>query len=224
MSSFGLKNQHYSFNYQNIHFLVLSTERPYTKGSQQYVFAENDLAKASANTAIKWIVVYYHRLAYSSSTTAPIAIPSLRDALHPLFDKYNVDIVLQAHHHAYERTYPIKYNAAAPSNPIVTVHQVSNYNDPKGEIFLTVGTAGAPLHSFGDKKSYSVTQYRGFGFLNMAFTNGGTTLKATFYANDGSIKDQFTFTKSTINTISQPQQPCCCWQCWLRSNAIHNAI
>jgi predicted phosphodiesterase len=195
MSSFGLTNQYYSFNYQNIHFLVLSTERPYTKGSQQYAFAENDLAKASANPAIKWLVVYYHKLAYSSSTTSPIAIPGLRDALHPLFDKYHVDIVLQGHHHAYERTYPIKYNAATPSSPIVTVRQASNYHDPAGEIFLTVGAAGANIDLFGAKKSYSVMQYRGHGFLDMAFTNGGTTLKATFYANDGSIKDQFTLTK-----------------------------
>lgn len=200
MNSFGLAKQYYSFNYQNIHFLVLSTELSYVKGSQQYIFAENDLAEASANPEIKWIVVYYHKLAYTSAASHS-AIPDLRDSMHPLFEKYKVDIVLQGHYHGYERTFPIKYNAAIPSSPIVTVREASNYRDPEGQIFLTVGTAGASLHTLGEKESYSVMQYRGFGFLNFNFTNAGATLEATFYANDGSIKDQFTFTKDTANTF-----------------------
>src|SRR5215208_1834899 len=36
MNFFGLKEQYYSFNYQNVHFTVISTELPYEKGSAQY--------------------------------------------------------------------------------------------------------------------------------------------------------------------------------------------
>jgi hypothetical protein len=41
------------------------------------------------------------------------------------------------------------------------------------------------------------TQYMGHGFLDVSIINNGTTLSAKFYANnDGSIKDQFTISKS----------------------------
>src|ERR671911_2062813 len=49
MDFFGLKGQYYSFNYQNVHFTVMSTELPYEQGSAQYNFVNNDLSKVSLN-------------------------------------------------------------------------------------------------------------------------------------------------------------------------------
>lgn len=37
---FGLKEQYYSFNYENVHFTVISTEIPYEEGSEQYNFKQ----------------------------------------------------------------------------------------------------------------------------------------------------------------------------------------
>lgn len=45
MNHFNLKNQYYSFNYQNVHFTVMSTELPYGVNSDQYNFVNNDLLK-----------------------------------------------------------------------------------------------------------------------------------------------------------------------------------
>lgn len=93
MNHFNLTKQYYSFNYQNVHFIALSTEIPLGIGSEQYNFANKDLAKAASDPNISWIIAYYHKKAYSSpSIVGPFA--EVRDTYHPLFDKYHVDLVL----------------------------------------------------------------------------------------------------------------------------------
>jgi hypothetical protein len=66
MDIFGVKGQYYPFNYQNVHFTVMSTELPYEEGPAQYNFVNNDLSKVSLIHDIDWIVVYYHSSAYTS--------------------------------------------------------------------------------------------------------------------------------------------------------------
>jgi Calcineurin-like phosphoesterase len=199
MDFFGLKGQYYSFNYQNVHFTVMSTELPYEQGSEQYNFVNNDLSKVSLNPDIDWIVVYYHSLAYTSPANigkGNSAEKELRDTYHPLFDKYGVDIVLQAHNHNYQRTYPIIYNNDNSTNPIITdTNNNNNYYDPKGIVFGTIGTAGASIYPLTGQSPYVATQYEGFGFLNVNVINDGTTLSGKFVTNDGTVKDQFTITK-----------------------------
>jgi hypothetical protein len=198
MDFFGLKGQYYSFNYQNVHFTVMSTELPYEQGSAQYNFVNNDLSKVSLNHNIDWIMVYYHSLAYTSPANigkGNSAEEELRDTYHPLFVKYGVDLVLQAHNHNYQRSYPIIYNNDNSTNPIITDTNNNNYYDPKGIVFGTIGTAGASIYPLTGQSPYIATQYEGFGFLNVDLINEGTTLTAKFFANDGTIKDQFIITK-----------------------------
>jgi hypothetical protein len=119
----------------------------------------------------------------------------LRDTYHPRFVKYGVDLVLQAHNHNYQRSYPIIYNNDNSTNPIITDTNNNNYYDPKGIVFGTIGTAGASIYPLTGQSPYIATQYEGFGFLNVDLINEGTTLTAKFFANDGTIKDQFIITK-----------------------------
>ena len=195
MSHFNLTNEYYSFNYQNVHFTVMSTELPYGVGSDQYNFVKGDLSKAASDPNILWIVVYFHKPMYTSPSRHP-AEPLLPDTYQPLFEKYGVDIVLQGHNHHYERTYPIKFNSKSTSNPIKTSTNTTTYTDPDGEIFLTVGTGGRRTHNFTDIAGYSVKQYLGFGILNVDITNNGKILTGKFYANKSeTIIDQFSITK-----------------------------
>jgi len=206
MEFFGLEKQYYSFNYKNVHFTAISTELPYENDSEQYDFVNNDLSKVSLDPNIDWIVVFYHSLAYTSPADTGkgnSAEKELRSTYHHLFEKYGVDLVLQAHNHHYQRSYPILYNNDKPKEPIATDNSYNNnkFHNPEGQIFATVGTGGASIYPFTGQAPYIVTQYAGFGFLNVEVTNNnGTTLSGTFYANDNSdgrttIKDQFTITK-----------------------------
>jgi hypothetical protein len=204
MEHYGLTDQYYSFDYQNVHFTVMSDYVPDEIGSEQYRFVQNDLAKAAADPNIDWIVVPHHSQKYAS--TKNYDIPEEREwnnIYHPLFEQYNVDLVLQGHQHNYQRTYPIQYNSDTPINPIITDRNENTYTNPEGPIYLTVGTGGAALHSLnGNKAPYIITaQDEVYGFLNIDITanNGGTTLVGTFYSNDdgaGEITDQFTISKS----------------------------
>ena len=204
MEHFNLTSQYYSFDYQNVHFTVMDDYIPDEIGSEQYRFVQNDLAKAAADPNIDWIIVVHHRNAYSSTANSVIsgAFGQWKEAYHPLFELYNVDLVLQGHHHSYQRSYPIKYNVDTSRNPIITDENTNNYTNPEGQIFLTVGTGGAGLHPLnGNKAPYLITAQDGeHGFLNVdvaGSNNNGvtTTLVGTFYSNDGTIKDKFTITK-----------------------------
>jgi hypothetical protein len=116
--------------------------------------------------------------------------------------------VLQAHNHNYEISKPIKYNNANPSAPIVTV---TNNNHPyyfnhEGQIFGTVGTAGANLYEFSLRVPYMYTQYVGHGFLNIDVIDNGQTFNATFYSNDGSVRDQFNITKGNSAAAAEIEE------------------
>jgi hypothetical protein len=189
---FGLREQYYSFNYNNVHLVALSTEIAYKPFSSQYEFIENDLSRAASDPNIDWIVVYFHKQMYTSPSNHD-DYPTLRSTYHPLFNEYGVDLVLQAHNHNYERTFPIKYNSNSPSNPIATTTNTDTYIDPDGQIFATIGTGGVSLYAFTGKADHFVKQYRDFGILNIDVTNEpqSSSLIGKFYANNGKIIDQF---------------------------------
>jgi predicted MPP superfamily phosphohydrolase len=196
MVHFNLTKQYYSFEYQNVHFTVISTEVPFKTGSDQYDFVENDLEKSASDPNIDWIVALYHRLAYTSESFLD-SIPALRKTYHPLFEKYDVDLVLQGHSHNYQRTFPIMYNNRTTAGPIITENEKTSYLNPKGQIFATVGTGGVPeIHNFtGARTNFTASQFNAFGFLNIDVIDNGTQLVGRFYDNDGTIKDRFKIIK-----------------------------
>src|SRR4026207_2364967 len=61
-----LKSPYYSHDLKNVHFISMSTEHPYEKGSRQYEFIKDDLEKTSNNPEIDWIVVHQHKPLYST--------------------------------------------------------------------------------------------------------------------------------------------------------------
>jgi hypothetical protein len=114
-----------------------------------------------------------------------------------LFHENGVDIVLQGHNHNYQRTYPLAYNESKAYTPIITDRHTRDYSsDPKGQIFMTVGTAGEDLYNFTSQAPYVITQFLRHGFLNVDVTQNGQNLTASFYENrEGKDKDHFSFIK-----------------------------
>src|ERR687890_589848 len=87
---YNLTSQYYSFDYQNVHFTVMSDYVPDEIGSEQYIFVQNDLAKAAADPNIDWIIVVHHNNAYSSTKNEIIHTAiKWKEAYHPLFEQYN---------------------------------------------------------------------------------------------------------------------------------------
>lgn len=201
---FNLTKPYYSFDYQNVHFLAMATASnsviPYKKGSEQFNFVKEDLANAHNNKNIDWIVVYSFRPFYSS-LTHHLGQPILPETYHPLFDLYGVDIVLQAHNHNYQRTFPLEYNETSffpLKYPKFQGNHDTKYEEPSPTIFLTVGTGGAESHNFTGTAPYVIKQFESRGFLNIDIhrKRNDLTLSGTFYENENmNEKDRFSLTK-----------------------------
>jgi len=84
----------------------LSDNNGYT-GGLQTSWLERQLASYRApGSGIDFIVVGFHNMVYSSNTTHG-SDGGIRLVWGPLFDRYEVDLVVSGHVHAYERSYPV---------------------------------------------------------------------------------------------------------------------
>jgi predicted phosphodiesterase len=210
LKQFGLDKPYYSFDYHhNIHFLMMDSESSYLPGSDpdfsdlentdQYRFVENDLSQASKNPNIKWIIVMSHRQYYSSlcgdhDSCEPIK--KLRDAYHPLFEKYGVDVLFSGHAHNYQRTYPLFYNDINSSQPIIEEKSKTEYTSSKGMFQIIVGTGGIDFDGFSNQEPYVVYQQdSSYGFLNIDVMGKGNVLIGKYYSNDGDLLDEFQIIK-----------------------------
>ncbi|HET7643154.1 MAG TPA: metallophosphoesterase, partial [Nitrososphaeraceae archaeon] len=201
LDHFNLDKQYYSFTKGNVFFLVMSTQVSYSKNSEQFNFVKQELEKASTDPNIDWIVVYYHKPMYASSTKHA-GLTSLRDIYHPLFDQYKVDLVLTGHNHNYQRTYPLQFNDANSDTPIIVDKNPNTYNDAGFPIFITSGTGGVSLHSLGAQPEFNAKQFGKFGHLNVNVSkDNANKLVGVFYDLTGNKLDEFTITKS----LSSPQ-------------------
>jgi hypothetical protein len=205
----GMTNTYYSFNLHNVHFLAIDPYVAYGPNSAQYKFVVNDLENAYNDRNIAWIFVIEHIPLYTSPSKHP-ADSTIRDVFHPLFDKYNVDLVFSGDNHNYQRTYPLIYNPSDSSSPIISKKDHNSYKDDKsGVIYLISGTAGRSHYDITQQSPFVAKQDdTQFGFLNIDI-KGDNALVGTFYANEkvpnynpisdtnqrGSILDQFTISQ-----------------------------
>ncbi|OOM16564.1 purple acid phosphatase family protein [Clostridium saccharobutylicum] len=125
----GHIGQTYSYNYGNIHFVVLDSqedeEAPENDSflKQQASWLDNDLA----NNAQKWTIVMFHKTPYYNKQTRNN--PAVKDILTPIIEKHHVDIVFNGHDHGVSRTYPINRN-----------NYYSDYS--KGTVYYVTGRSG----------------------------------------------------------------------------------
>ena len=149
---------------------------------EQYQFVLEDLKKTSQNKDIDWIFVMFHKPIYSS-ISKQLEEYIIRDKYQNIFDKYNVDLVLQGHNHIYTRTFPLSLNPSNIAQPIVDKIGNNNnttFTNPNGTIFLVVGTGGEEIHRIVEEPYYVANQYnKGFGFVDLKID--GKRLNGVFY-------------------------------------------
>lgn len=108
--------EYYSFDYGDMHVLVLNTEAPYAPGTPQFEFARNDLASQSK----AWTIVISHKHAYCSGGHGEDG--DLKTMATEIFEPDKVAMCISGHSHFYQ-------------------HNIVN-----GIHYLIIGTAGAPLY------------------------------------------------------------------------------
>jgi hypothetical protein len=108
---------HFSFDCGDLHVLVLNSELPLTPGTEQYTFADNDLA----GTERLWKLVMLHKPAYCSGGHGEdVGVIALTAGV---FERRGVDLVLAGHSHFYQ------------------------HNFVNGIHHMVIGSAGAPLYA-----------------------------------------------------------------------------
>lgn len=117
---------YYSFNAGGIHFIMLGAYISYDQSSDQYNWLEGDLSSVDRATT-PWLVAVWHPPWYSTFKSDYREAECMRVELEELLYSYGVDIVLNGHVHAYERS-----------------NRVYNYTlDPCAPLYITVGDGGS---------------------------------------------------------------------------------
>jgi hypothetical protein len=200
LDHYNLKEPYYSFDFYNIHFLAISSEHPFEKGSKQYEFIKNDLKESLQDPSILWRIVFLHKPMYTSADFDRKDSEELKNTFHQLFEKYQVDLVLSGHTQYYQRSLPLSYNNDNDTTPFVMDHNNNEYNNQDGIIFITAGTAGDKIHHISYYLPYYTIQKGKFGFLNFVLENNGYTLTGTFHDTDDlNIVDRFVISKDNEN-------------------------
>eukprot|EP00164_Ancoracysta_twista_P016898 GFYU01028567.1.p1 GENE.GFYU01028567.1~~GFYU01028567.1.p1 ORF type:complete len:355 (+),score=133.72 GFYU01028567.1:160-1065(+) len=187
----GWDNWYYSFNYGNVHVIMMSTEHDFTKGSKQNQWLEADL-KAVDRSVTPWVVVGGHRPMYSSEEPENgydyVIGQHMSEAFEDLLHEYKVDVAFWGHMHTYERTCPVYKGKCCEEGEHCTTHVV-------------VGSAGASFDSGGFYEyEWALRKEESFWGFN-ACSATEDQLYCKFVENDnGSTQDEFTVTKPKTST------------------------
>ncbi|WP_406151312.1 purple acid phosphatase family protein [Streptomyces sp. NBC_01012] len=213
----------YSFTHGNVGVIALdandvSYEIPANFGisdGKQTRWLDRRLGELRARHDIDFLVVFFHHCAFST-TNAHASDGGVRDAWVPLFEKHQVDLVINGHNHVYERTDAILKNTVRRAVPI------GERTDPTrdGIVYVTAGGAGKALYDFPAPDSYeghlsdtesvdtyhvvkgggkatetvewSRVRYTGFSFLAVEVETGrNARMKVTALAESGERVDHF---------------------------------
>jgi hypothetical protein len=86
----------------------------------QTIWLERTLSEARRDPSVDMIVVFMHQCAMSTSVPGNGSDLGIRRAWLPLFDRYEVDLVLSGHEHDYERSYPVRGYDAGDLGTVVS--------------------------------------------------------------------------------------------------------
>lgn len=111
-----LKETNYYIDYQGVRFVVINSQ---VKVVEQASWLDGLLS----DNPNKWTIVCFHHPIYSA--TSERNDKTTREAFQPIFDKYNVELVLNGHDHTYARSKMIKYGKPVAPGEKGTTYVVS---------------------------------------------------------------------------------------------------
>jgi 3',5'-cyclic AMP phosphodiesterase CpdA len=121
--------------------------RGYSSGAQK-AWLEKELAAARADRNIDWIVICMHQVAISTVDNFNGADLGIREEWAPLFDKYEVDLVVCGHEHHYERSHPIRgHEANQTLTPLPAATATDVIDTSKGTVHMVIGGGGTSVPS-----------------------------------------------------------------------------
>jgi hypothetical protein len=197
----GFEGHWYSFRIGSVLVVALNgddvahqpaSDRGYSAGAQTR-WLESALAVARQDTSVDWIVVQVHQSACSSSASGPGSDPGIAQQWLPLFDQYEVDLVMSGHNAGYERSFPVRgfdQDGAATGifrpRPVTTADS-GVFDTSQGTVHLVLGSGGARAAS-GQGAAWSArrdtSSGHGIAVLDVdpgTEADGQTSITVTYY-------------------------------------------
>lgn len=163
-----------SFTYGNVAIIGLddsdvsaldTVNNGYTGGQQTRWLIEQLTKYRNPRSGVDFIVVFFHHCPYCSG--GPCSDGGDRYVWQPIFDRFDVDLVVNGHNHLYERIYPMRNNVVQaqvpPGGTIYPVHD--------GTTYICTGGGGAGLAASATSGWYGTS-----GGGDLATTGTGTPL------------------------------------------------
>jgi hypothetical protein len=185
-----------SFTYGNVAFIQLdgndlsaeiANNNGYTDGQQTSWLLAQLATYRSPNSTIDFVIAYFHNCAYCSNTTHG-SDAGIRNVWQPIFDKWNVDLVINGHVHAYERTNPLFNNEAVKA--ITSGGSYTNF-------YAQDGRSKAPAGSIS-------------GTTYICAGGGGQGLYTDWFGvsdKDGPAADETSDSNVSVNEFDVPDPP-----------------
>ncbi|KGP77277.1 hypothetical protein JT05_00125 [Desulfosporosinus sp. Tol-M] len=170
----GLKQEFYSFDYGNAHFVVLNSGNNTNATAKQWLQADLQ------NTTKSWKFVMFHQPAYQAQEDYKTIDDSIRENWVPILEQNGVDMVFVGHQHEYMRTYPI-FQGEVQTDPAA-------YG-----IVYVMGNAGSKVYGGGSGFSYIAREETGSNYQIIDIT--GDVLTMTSNKSNGEVIESYTISK-----------------------------
>ncbi len=215
---------YYSFDYDNIHFIVLnSADEDLGVGEVMYNWAQSDLSQTTKD----WIVMIWHHPPYtkgSHDSDNPFPwidgqLVDMRENYLPLLEQYGVDLVMCGHSHSYERSFLLRGHHDDSGTFNISTHAVdSGSGDPitscayqkttsgatagHGTVYVTAGSSGKT--SGGDLDHPAM--YTSLNELGSCVVEiRGKRMDVVFIKETGQVIDRYAIVKDDYITIECPE-------------------
>ncbi len=175
----------YWYVYNNVLFMNINSNNMST--AEHKAFMQEAI---EANRNVDWKAVVFHHSIFSVASHAYDGdILQRREALVPVFEELDVDVVLMGHDHVYVRSYMMD-----GMTPEVTEQVESSVTNPKGILYVTVNSAsGSKFYNIKNEEfAYAAvkSQERIPNISNVEVTEDSFKV-TTYRVNDMSVVDSF---------------------------------
>lgn len=172
----SLKGQVYSYDYGNVHFVVLDSqedeEAPIAGDilAAQAKWLEADLKATSK----EWKIVMFHKTPYYNKATRTNEL--VKSTFTPIFDKYHVDVVFNGHDHGVSRTYPINNGVFVSKPSQGTIYYVTGRSGNKFYTDLSAKVWDAFFFNPEDQPCYETVSVDGMKLTINSVKQDGTPI------------------------------------------------
>jgi len=187
----------------NLYIINMDSQDPDwdLKNKDQYNGVKAKLEEATrlrdVEKTIDWVIVMVHKPLYTLKG-GHTPERKARDIYQPLFDQYQVDLVLHGHSHNIQRTLPIKYGGL-DNEPIVTALDL-DFSQDHGQIYIVNGAGGREHRQFTEPKNRWTPFIYDKGFGYNLFVVQGKKMDIFAKSNDGKVLDHIKIEKKNLGT------------------------